>query len=207
MNWPCWPSYYTKTSWSPNHCHHLDQLTDLGVVPTCISSAVLRVTPAVSPCKIKSASQNQQTYIQLVKTMSVLHSRVTFWRLWSDRSDSFTCFDGGWNWFFRLVFEHFAMWNLPETNVLDLEFDCNWIRRWLQICWRHPKQIVSRNLSVSWLYRPFMLRHLLAEKQLRGSKRLPKYAFSASKEKSHYNLKNVKVWRPWGRIFSPICPT
>ena len=56
-------------------------------------------------------------------------------------------------------------------------------------------------------YRPFLLRHLLAEKQLRGSKRLPKYAFSASKEKSHYNLKNVKVWRPWGRIFSPICPT
>ena len=56
-------------------------------------------------------------------------------------------------------------------------------------------------------YRPFMLRHLLAEKQLRGSKRLPEYAFSASKEKSHYNLKNVKVWQPWGRIFSPICPT
>ena len=55
--------------------------------------------------------------------------------------------------------------------------------------------------------RPFMLRHLLAEKQLGGSKRLPEYTFSASKEKSHYNLKNVKVWRPWGRIFSPICPT
>ena len=52
-----------------------------------------------------------------------------------------------------------------------------------------------------------MLRHLLAEKQLGGSKRLPEYTFSASKEKSHYNLKNVKVWRPWGRIFSPICPT
>ena len=63
MNWPCWPSCYTRTSWSPNHCHHLDQLTDLGVVPTCISSAVLRVTPAVSPCKIKSGSQNQQTVV------------------------------------------------------------------------------------------------------------------------------------------------
>ena len=37
--------------------------------------------------------------------------------------------------------------------------------------------------------RPFMLRHLLAEKQLRGSKRLPEYAFSASKEKSHYLIK------------------
>ena len=63
------------------------------------------------------------------------------------------------------------------------------------------------NFGLNANYRPFMLRHLLAEKQLRGSKRLPKYAFSASKEKSHYNLKNVKVWRPWGRIFSPICPT
>ena len=51
-----------------------------------------------------------------------------------------------------------------------------------------------------------MLRHLLAEKQLRGSKRLPEYAFSASKEKTQYNFKKGKSMATLGQNFLANLP-